>query len=161
MLPNRLHELRDPSSWDGKLVHYVPYVGENYSDGLINGVRLLLVGESHYEDAGLPLEESRLFTLNNFGDYVDPSYNPANDKTFFKRVGQLPTLKEDPSPEQVADVWRRIAFTNFLQRSVGKQAADRPTSENWKSGEPALREIVNRLKPDAVLFLSASGWNRV
>ena len=44
MLPNRLHELRDPSSWDGKLVHYVPYVGENYSDGLINGVRLLLVG---------------------------------------------------------------------------------------------------------------------
>lgn len=160
MVPAGLHELCDQNRWDAGVVHYVPFIGDDYKSGLAGGVRLLLVGESHYEKKGLTIDESRNYTLYNFGDYVDANCDLSGDSTFFKRIGKLPTLKEGPSRSEIADAWRRVAFTNFLQRSVGEKASDRPGQDLWGTGEPALREIVNRLEPDAILFISKSVWNR-
>ncbi|WP_156968995.1 hypothetical protein [Arenimonas metalli] len=151
----------DTERWGGGVVHYVPYIGADYFAGLAGGARLLLVGESHYEKKGLTSEESKKYTLSHFGEYVDLSLDLKKDSTFFKRVGKMPTLKEDASREAVAEVWRRVAFTNFLQGSVGDKATDRPNKDLWDTGERALREIVSRLEPDAVLFISKSVWDRV
>lgn len=161
MVPAGLHELCDQSLWDAGVVHYVPYIGDDYKSGLAGGVRLLLVGESHYEENDLPLNESRNYTLSNFGGYVDESQGLSGKKVFFKRLGELPTCKEDSSRRDIAEVWRRIAFTNYVQRSVGERPTYRPSKTLWASGEAALREIVDRLKPDAILFISKSVWDRV
>lgn len=166
MLSEGLHKWCETQEWNEDFVHYVPFIGADYFDGLrIDGlrsrVRLLLVGESHYEDEGLTPKESREYTLTHFGQFVDVGKDLSEDKTFFRRIGALPTLNEAPEREEVAKTWRCVAFTNFLQGSVGGKAADRPTGAHWKNGEPALKEIVNRLQPDTVLFVSKSVWNRV
>lgn len=161
MTSSGLHEWCDTRHWEGGAVHYVPYIGADYFTGIDDGVRLLLVGESHYEEKELAPEASRRYTLSNFGEYVDTRLDLKKDSTFFKRVGKLPTLKEDASRAEVAKAWRKVAFTNFLQGSVGDKAADRPDKRLWDTGELALREIVHELEPDAVLFISKSVWDRV
>lgn len=166
MLPEGLHKMCDTQEWDENVVHYVPFIGADYFDdlrfdGVLSRVRLLLVGESHYEEKDLTPTASREYTLSNFGGFADGSKDISGDKTFFRRIGALPTLKEAPGREEVAKAWRCVAFTNFLQGSVGGKAADRPAETHWKNGEPALKEIVNRLQPDAVLFVSKAVWNRV
>lgn len=161
MLPEGLHDLCDTKQWDPTLVHYVPCIGVDYFDGLHSGVRLLLVGESHYEKDQLTPQESREHTLSSFGQFGDRRFDLLKDTTFFRRVGELPTLNEGADREEVAKTWRRVAFTNFLQYSVGNKASDRPNRGHWCNGEPALKEIVSRLKPDAVLFVSKAAWNRL
>lgn len=155
------HAICGPERWEAGLVHYVPYVGAEYFEGLTDGLRVLLVGESHYEKEGVSPEESRLHTVRNFSQFADSGVDLSGDTTFFRRVGQLPALNDNPGREQVAEVWRRIAFTNFVQGSVGARASDRPRSRHWRTGEPALREILNRLAPDAVLLISKTVWNRI
>jgi hypothetical protein len=59
MIPNGLHELCDPARWDEGVVHYVPCIGADYFSGVRDGIRLLLVGESHYEEKELSLDQSR------------------------------------------------------------------------------------------------------
>lgn len=157
----RLRDVFREDHWKNSRVHYIPFVGPDYFSGLSAGIRVLFIGESHYERTILELEESRSHTVDCFEEFTDLSKSLDGDTVFFRRLGQLAALNEDPTRQQVAEAWRRLAFTNFVQTPVGRSAASRPTREMWATGEPALLEVVESLRPHVALVLSKSVWSRI
>lgn len=77
-------------------VYFRPFVGPDYDAGLVDGVRIRLLGESHY--AGEPQTEAqgRDCTIETFSGYLTCDLEPGN--TFF---GKLQRIVEKLKPHAV------------------------------------------------------------
>jgi hypothetical protein len=154
------HPLASPSAWS-PAVYFTPFVGDDYDLGLVDGVRVLFLGESHY---GAPSSEpgnGRDCTQYQFNDFMDESCDIYNQSQFFQKLPRLVTRDENVTQAESAAAWRRIAYANFVQEFVGEHARMRPSPDQWKRGQAALTEFVERLRPDVVLVLGAQLWNHI
>lgn len=122
------------------------------------GLRLLIVGESHY-DEGLKYSPSEQWEHTH---YVVRRYGAEAHETtaFFRRITQ--TFIDGASGEPDEDYrafWRRACFCNYVQEFVpdtpGKNKVSR---EMIRSSGPAFHEMLDDLRPDAVLVMSAAIW---
>jgi uracil-DNA glycosylase len=52
-----------------------------------------------------------------------------------------------------ATTWEHVAFANFVQRSVGTSASDRPKSDDWKRGKRAFEVLLATLQPNVILVI--------
>ncbi len=108
------------------------------------GVRVLVVGESHYGTKGQGTD--RDFTHSLVSGIVDGAKPPV----FFTKASKVLTLDDVGS----AQVWRDVAFCNYLQ--VFKEANPRGTApqEAWAASRSALDWTVAQLDPQVILVLS-------
>lgn len=152
--------LASPSAWS-EAVYFTPFVGDDYERGLIDGTRVLLLGESHY---GTPSHEQGSgadCTQYNFGDYTNDNCDFDKERQFFRKLPRIVARNEHVTQMESAAAWRRIAYANFVQEFVGGHARMRPKRDQWKRGQAALTELVEKLRPDVVLVLGAQLWNHV
>lgn len=155
------HESCNEKFWLCPPVYFIPHVGANYEEGLQDGIKVLLLAESHYMSDSEIAQHGRKWTLECFKDYSDEEKSLEGESTFFKRLGTLPTLCESPSGKDIAAAWRRVAFSNYIQKPVGASAKNRPSSDQWGVAESALKAIADRLKPDVILVMAKSVWNDI
>ena len=135
-----------------------PWIGPLYDrEGLLEhgGLRLLLVGESHYgtpgtERSGFTEEVVRRLALNG-------------GHRFFTTVTRAVTGDRRAGAAQRRDLFERIAFVNCVQAFAAESSSDRtrPTPEMWEVGIRALSATVAEVLPDAVLALSLSIGKRL
>lgn len=153
---NSLHAL-PPGEWPGEL-GFVPFVGRRYEEG-VGGVRVLLLGESHYrvEGADNTAEITRDFTRTTFADRIEPQRN-AGAGRFFPPLDRLLTGNAEPSASEAAAAWERIAFTNLVQEFAGTRAGDRPDESQFKDGSRRIMHALRLLRPDIVLVLGRRTW---
>lgn len=142
-------------------VYFIPFVGQEYERGLTQGVRVLLLGESHYASAPKAREWGRKCTIENFKDYENESCDFDSESPFFRKLPRIVTRKLRPTQSESALAWRRIAYANRVQRFVGEHARERPSPAQWGTGDPALVELTERLKPHVILVLGAENWNKI
>lgn len=143
-------------SWS-ESIGFEPLVGDYYWEGLENGLKVLLLGESHYDKDG---DASRGFTIGNFVEFTSTEcLEPASG--FFGKVQRIGAMNADCSAAQAMAAWQRLAFMNFVQVPVGRDAKDRPTAAMWRTGPPALNEVLDKLRPDVVLVMGKMVWNRI
>ena len=127
---------------------FYPWTGNHYADGLRDGRKVLIVGESHYEDDGTP--EFTRKTIATLG--IKDPYR------FFEAIRLTARgLDETPGP---ADFWHRVAFANAVQEGMPDKTV-RPTKEQMVAGMADLREIVLELKPELVLCYSGFAWGHI
>lgn len=155
-----IHSLALESAWSDA-VHFIPLVGPEYDDGLISGVRVLLLGESHYGDDPDKEDFGRSCTQYWFQSYLDDSYNLDQGSQFFRKLPRI--LARDPKVSQLgsASAWRKAAYANFVQSLVGKRPRIRPSRQQWLDGQRALTEMAQKLQPDVILVLGAQLWNHI
>ena len=133
-------------------VFFQPWVGETFAGGAVDGVRLLVVGESHYGDVS-DVPDLRTLTKVVIRNHID---RPR--ERLFGRIEQL--VGNGPLPDRAARVafWNRIAFYNFVQE-VLPQLGDRPTVKQWSEARSPFLSVLRTLRPQAVLVLGKVMWD--
>ena len=129
-------------------VVFDPWVGSKYESSNVFGVRVLLLGESHY---GKPSELCTAFTADVVRKWAQSRPDP-----FFTKVSRvLLGLDENArlSDEARAEIWEHVAFYNYIQQLVGDTSARRPTSGMWAGAAAPFLGILRELRPNAVLVL--------
>jgi hypothetical protein len=129
--------------------HFVkshPHIGKDYCCG-ISGLRILILGESHYRENGKGLYER--YTR----DVVHERKESANTKRFFGRIADLFEIEDDA-------FWNQVAFYNYIQVSLPR-ARIRPEEDMWRGGLRAFREVLARLSPQFILVLGKALWENL
>ena len=126
-------------------VRFPPWVGENYRRNSRFGLRLLVLGLSHYGDPGF---ESSVLTSEavRFWGQKDPS-------SYFTKIAQVLLGEKDRLSDGArTDVWEDIAFYNYIQTLVdGPRTL--PSPAEWKAAEVPFMVVLGALQPNAVLVL--------
>lgn len=127
---------------------FEPWVGSHYNKDGFNGIRILILGESHYGTKDLERSSFTREVVNDLGQ------NRRN--RFFTVVQMLITgipKGTRISNEDRQSFWEQVAFYNFIQSIVGEKSGIRPTAEMWKSAKGPFVATVQELKPDLIVVL--------
>lgn len=130
-------------------------------DPRIGGVRLLLVGESHYDEGqAWTTDQVRWFT--NDVVYAWAAYSGSTSKPFFARAYAVVTGRS--VTEAIAEYhhfWRSVFFYNFVQTLVEGGPGCRPSAAQFEKSGPAFLETLEDIRPDAVLVLGKAVWDNM
>lgn len=125
----------------------------NASDARLNGIRLLVVAESHYRE-GRPLDDFRRGETQEIvaahGLHLGST---ASRSSLFRKIAS--TLAVDGTSG--SDVWRSIYFYNYFQRPM-ETPTERPTTLDYEVAASAFDALLRHLIPDAILIMSARVW---
>ena len=157
-----------------RVITWYPWVGADYQEG-----GLMVVGESTYADSengDTPELACRNVNSNvNFiieGVYKHCIFHSKGNRTFtgVSRVLCDDSMISDNITSIGRAVWRRIAYMDVIQRTMrglpSKNSLltnawrnitrrERPSKELWKPGWKAVLNVVDILKPKALLFVGA------
>ena len=127
-------------------VHYLPWVGENYSQG-INGKRVMVLGESHY--CGKREDDVPQITNSVVNAYLD-SRNEFDGwmNTFTKFIRAF--SGEKISREDSASYWNSFLFYNYIQTPLDSPRVIPPINL-YRGSEDAFFEVLEQYRPDLIL----------
>ena len=131
-------------------LRFEPYKGNVYDAGYERGVKLLVLGESHYgKDRGADMT---LYFLRRHIDGTEPA-------AFWTKLERAITgcTPEDVDPPAF---WSRVAFANIIQ-NVLRDRETRPGPRDRATVEPAFLELVDRLAPDLVIMFATGAWSEL
>lgn len=136
--------------------YFKPWQGSRYHRGYEKGKRLLLLGESHYDEGG------RAHPGRNFTIQVVEALGLARERKhpYWTKLVQIVT-GDDAHDIDRDDFWSRVAFYNFIQECVGDGPRIRPTDEHWKEAEAPFFSVLEELRPHYILVLGKELWNRM
>ena len=127
---------------------FLPWVGDRYFGGNRYGLRLLVLGESHYGD---PTEHRD----RDFTRWVVRHFGQERRARFFTRTAKVLIEDRDPgwiSDAQRAEVWEHVAFYNFVL-TVMEGPGHAPSNQHWEAAQAPFRTVLDVLFPQAVLIL--------
>jgi|GEM_PF-3610962 len=138
---------------------WLPWVGRNYPYAQI---KLLIIGESNYDDNPDKIEKDRNFTRKVIDDF-QISFAKMNQT--FKGFDKLLDLK---SKEEIRNFWSNVAFYDFVQRAMlwwedkhGKSNTEKPTPDDCRKGIVTFNSIIDILQPDFVLCIGVKSLDHV
>ncbi|MFT3879264.1 MAG: hypothetical protein QM703_06340 [Gemmatales bacterium] len=125
---------------------FMPFIGELYNTEGYGGLRLLILGESHYGPKGSATPDYTVRMVQDLA--MRRSYR------YFSSIQRL-VMTLDAGTKLHTSIrkwfWSRVAFYNFIQEFVGDKPLDRPSKEMWRDAKPALFETLDYLKPNFIL----------
>ncbi|MGD0911383.1 MAG: hypothetical protein ABR928_05775 [Terracidiphilus sp.] len=135
-------------------VFFKPWIGEEYKK-----TGLLVLGESAYgwrDEHGDIVEPSsdhptgvvRCWGIEHFGKR---GYHTAMSRALSGK--EAPTLKEREN------AWKRVAFTEFIQSTVGVGAGRAPTSKQIDVARELFLPFLETFRPLKVLITGKRMWN--
>jgi hypothetical protein len=130
-------------------VFYFPYEGRDYKRGYRDGTKLLILGESFYNQVEDP----------NGPTFVIGSHVCKKPLRFFTAAEQMVAGKKLDGEERWK-FWTRVAFTNLIQKSLDGPG-DKPTDKEWQTARKAFVEIIKWTKPDLVFVFSRRAFSEM
>ena len=137
-------------------VQFHPWIGERYDGENRFGVRVLVLGESHYGEEGRekPTETTEVVRWFTQGG--------GNRRRFFTVIANvLRGQRGWIDDSELARVYQEIAFYNLVQTFVGDAPRRDPTFRQWVDAQAPLRTVLAALRPDAVLVLGLELWRHI
>ncbi|WP_395051506.1 hypothetical protein [Flavobacterium sp.] len=139
-----------------KTLKWFPFIGNKYFDGDIIDNRMLIVGESHYNDG----TEESILKVNDEDWTIDMieqdamGFDPWPTKimpNFHKAM-----FREDEFSKE--DFWNLVSYYNFIQRPM-HTIKDRPSAEDFIKGWNSFFDLIKITKPKICLFIGVSASN--
>lgn len=136
-------------------VFFKPWIGDDYQAAKKFGKRVMILGEAHYqwEESITPYPE---LTRTAISDQVNAVYTYA----FWTRVVSA-FLGHKPDLTEKQELWRSVAFYNYIQESAGFGPRVRPTPEMWTRSEPGFAEVLQEHAPQVLIVLGYQLWNNI
>jgi hypothetical protein len=136
-------------------VKCLPFIGEKYRDGGPCGLRVLALGESHYNENG---KFGPGFTREVMKDILDGKTN-CRSYAYYTKVATL-FSPDKASLSERAGFFKTIAFYNFIQEAI-KKPRMRPTTKMWDNAQAPFEAVIKFLKPELVVVLGSALWDRI
>jgi|GEM_PF-1247916 len=137
--------------------HFLPWVGSAYAGGVIDGLRVLVLGESQYSfglPAGREPESTRLVVQEEIAGRCRHRFISGVTTALFDR-GAV----DDRA--RFATLWNAMAFYNYVQEYVGDRPRERPSDAAWQRAAVPFRTVLAALQPDFVLACGRSLYERL
>lgn len=136
----------------------VAWVTKSYFD-LQPEERLLLIAESFYD------REKSLVNAKNPSSLLIRTIlegtRKGHWKAYFTRlrrwVANYPTQPIDEK-QAIKTFWNTVVFYHYVQTPVGDSPRQRPDPEQWSSGVPLFKMVVNESAPSRVIFIGKELW---
>ncbi len=139
------------------MIHFLPYVGANYSTGGIFGKRIMILGDSHYcENVS---DAVPTLTRDVIEYYLDPaSENEGWMQTFRKFERSLVNKGTTNAESQM--IWNSLLFYNFLQVPLsGPRVAG--TDAEYKDASRAFFEVIDQYRPEVIIVWGKRLWDKM
>ena len=110
-----------------KMLKWYPWIGKDY-----NTSKLLVIGESHYEDGdGWQLGNKEATRI-----VIQKRYDNEEGKwTLYRNLEQILSNKQELSNDETQHVWNEIAYYNLGQKLLAsRKIADRPSFDDYVKG---------------------------
>lgn len=135
--------------------HFLAWMGRSYCQGISDGIRLLVLGESHY---GNPHEAERLMTRK----VVEDQLLGTSRQGFLTTLHRLVREATEPGRgSSEISFWNQVAFYNYVQELVGPKSRIRPSRQAWQRSAPAFVQQLEQLQPHAVLVCGRALWDHL
>lgn len=151
--------------WSDRIAFH-PWVGREYLQGFpIAGgrIRLLLLGEAHvlnpYDNDSRNRSQGVSFTSDSISNYLADAGAPGRrwrPAAYWTRVGKV--IAGPDSYDRQA-FWHSAAFYNYVQSFQPLRSG--PPDAAYAGCRPAFDEVLEKLRPDAVVVLCKRLWWRV
>lgn len=132
---------------------FLPWVGERYRGQSLDGVRLLIVGESHYHTHSDPGAD---FTIRLTQGYIRGTMRHR----FWTLVART-VAGQSASRDECKAFWQSVAFYNYIQSVVGGTARVAPTAGMWAAARAPFSGVLKDLAPHVVLILGRRLWSNL
>jgi hypothetical protein len=153
--------VRRPLNRESSQCHFYPWVGPAYEGGAIDGLRILVLGESHYTYPGLTDANERTLTCR----VIEADYEGGR-KHKHRFISAVTTVLFGQAAvrdrEQFREHWDRLAFYNFVQELAGSGSNHRrPSEAAWGRSVAPFRWLLSQLQPDMVLACGRTLYERL
>jgi len=138
-----------------KNVKFKPWIGPEYNNNGIDGLKILILGESHYGD-----KEYEDVTSDVIRKYVISGQPYAFFTKIAKCILQIP-VEDKFSMKQRTQIWNSVAFYNYIQTFIGNNPRERPNDDMWNNTEKPFRETINYIKPHVCVVLGCELWKHL
>jgi len=125
---------------------FEPWIGSRYATVGVGGVKLLILGESHYGPTG---DERATFTtemIRQLGQQGRFRFYTATQRLVSGGRGWLPDAERSA-------FWEQVAFYNYVQSFPGPRARWRPTPEMWSAAKAPFLQTLAEVEPQVLLVL--------
>jgi len=153
-------------------VFYLPRVGKNYFNSGFKGLKLLVLGESHYckekpvcIQCGIQSKRQDCFNFTKrVIEDVYFEYKRGNEKfegwmnTFTKFTNVM--LERQADTNEIIDFWESVVFYNFVQTSTSG-SRESPTKVQFEESEDAFIQVLGKYKPDLIIVWGQRLWDRL
>ena len=141
-------------------VGFHPWIGERYCANDRFGVRVLVLGESHYGQEGNETSDETKGVVETFTQRARTGRGER--LRFFTVVANILRGQRGwIDDSDLAEVFQEIAFYNFVQTFVGDGPRGDPTFRQWVDAQAPLKTVLQALRPDAVLVLGLELWEHI
>lgn len=149
-----------------KNVFFEPRVGANYESKGFNGIKLLILGESHYcgdrcEDCGdLNNIRCKKFTDNQFKKFFNNKKGIGEFNGWMKTYTRFSNILHDKhlNVDELEDFWNSVIFYNYVQSSAEEMGVS-PSKEQFDNSLDAFIEVLEEFKPDFIIVWGVRLWN--
>lgn len=142
----------------GPVGFFRPWIGAKWGlpSNALNGVRLLVLGESHY--CGSP--EAIGSCDPDITTEVVEELALAGSHRFFTNITQVLTgrKKWQLTSNELSDLWGSLVFYNYIPTYVAAGPRIRPSAEMFQRGAKPLSQLLADLKPEVVLVCGFALW---
>lgn len=128
-------------------VFYRPWIGKYYQEGC-NGLKTLILGESHYKWEGSNgLENNPDLTNIHIDDVIRKKCTDRLLKPIFPALFGLNSYDDEERRRQSL---KNVCFYNFIQKPL-PDIKVRPTPDDFREALSPFGEVIKATKPDFIL----------
>lgn len=152
-----------------------PWIGKKYKSrkNHFSGIRLLVLGESHYRDDPSQVALSQdsgwepyknIHGEEQFTIFVLMTWGQVKPFATYTKVANVLLETKGPRNPEKAEIWNHVAFYNYVSIvpwNENQVRPERPTQEQLEESMEPFIEVLNNLEPDAVLMLGTALTNWV
>jgi hypothetical protein len=135
--------------------YFQPWIGQGFSQS-----RTLLISESAYDWPG---DDGNLYTPQPAHPQESMEWNIDHfgKNRYFSQINRVLCMKSSPTREEMQSAWQELAYTIYVQKSVGVGPSVRPKAAQWIDAGPHLMTLLEDLRPLKVIITGKDAWNRM
>jgi hypothetical protein len=148
-------------------VFFKPWIGKNYLTHGYNGIKIFLLGESHYcGDCLAPCpdyfsEKCKNKTINIVEDFLNYKKGIVDHKSYMATYTRFTDIfiGKKISNNELIDFWNSIVFYCYVQIAMDTPRQE-PSMEDFETGDEAFVEVMRELQPDVIIVWGNRFWEK-
>ncbi len=134
---------------------FEPWVGTGFTDTSRWGCRLLLMGESHYDEGFGQGSQLTSYVVRRHINRDGKQY------AFWTNIARTFEGRAYGPPATRKRFWDSVAFFNFIQGFVGDGPRQRPSEALWQDSRSGFWHVIEMLRPHCIVCFGFDLWDKL